>query len=65
MMADDASHAYCKKCSTVQPVLWTPFDSVTIVVPYSRRFIGMEAVCEVCEFLIAKIGRLEPVKELQ
>lgn len=60
-----ATHSYCKKCSEVQPVLWTHFTSITIQGALSRQFEGMEAVCEVCGFEIGKFGQLSPVQDLR
>lgn len=54
---NDATHAYCRKCSNVQPILWSHFTEVIMIgITPQRTFEGMEAKCEVCGFEIAKIG---------
>jgi len=63
-MGNDATHAFCKKCSEVQPILWQSFKSITVQGDKSREFTGMDATCEVCGFEIAKVGSLGPVNFL-
>lgn len=57
---NDASHAYCKRCASYQPVLWS---HITVAVPYANmsghwEFRGMECKCENCDFHIAQLGKV-------
>lgn len=60
----DVTHGLCKKCSQMQPIIWSGFVQETISGTLSRRFEGMEAKCEVCNFEIARLGRLDPVRDI-
>jgi len=64
-MSSIATHGFCKKCSEVQPILWENFKLVTIDINKKRSFTGMEAVCEVCGFIVAKVGSLSLIENLE
>ena len=60
-----ATHADCPRCSSFQPVVWTP---VTIAQAdandrvgdgFRAIFKGLEMKCRKCDFEITKIGTLE------
>lgn len=54
---NDATHAYCRKCSEIQPVRWEHFhQEIYVGVTKARTFTGMTMICEVCDFELAQIG---------
>jgi hypothetical protein len=59
---NEVTHAECRACNSVQPVIWSHFDRQDVVgVEVVAWFRGMEAKCESCGFAVAKIGRFTRV----
>ncbi len=59
-----ATHAFCARCSQVEPVVFTHITIVEVGGLHKREFVGLGVKCQTCGFKITRIGTLGPVLKM-
>ena len=62
MSDDTATHVLCPRCSSFQPIIWTPVTVAQVAGARIGEFKGLEMKCRACDFLITKVGRVSQTK---
>ncbi len=61
---DIATHAFCARCSQIEPAAFSHIKIVAVRGFRKRAFVGLEIKCQNCDFEITKIGCLGPEMKL-